>query len=438
MPKKKSRSLRLKTGIIVVIALLIGIGSYYFSDFIGNKLIENIYLSEARCDERMESYVDSFRSFVDKNQISSTNLSSIKSWCKSQKYVYISVYSANKLYYETDGNFGEIYNADSQIEYYLDEENAYPIDFSDGMNYVSIIEFSEAPYYTISTYTSLGIAMFIILLIILTYNQGLIRRVIRLSGEVREVCYGNLEKDIFIKGEDELGTLGDDVNEMRRSIIDHYEKEQEALNSNSELLTSISHDIRTPLTALIGYSEMMTDGHSKDCEELTRYANVCKDKAYQLKNMTDSMFKYFLVYGNNEIELDIQRYQLAGLLEQLLGEYTIGLRQKGYIVSSETLKDDCIVDTDVNMLKRVFDNVFSNTERYADKSKEIRVSSVLNGSNIIIQVVNYIEPNCHNPESTKIGLKTCEKIMSLLGGKFETYGDKKTFSANVILPRAIN
>jgi signal transduction histidine kinase len=437
MPKKRRNTLKIKTLIVVLVALMIGAGSYFALTQFENFLINTFYLTDEKSDERVQYYVDCFSQYVTDNKVKSSNLSAIRNWCKGQKYVNISLYKDGIPFYETDGTFGEIYNSDD----YLDGEyygQLYPINFSDGVGYIGIIEYSEATFYNIGIYVALAVSAIIIILIILLFNQKIIRKAIRLSGEVKEVCYGNLNKEINLKGDDELSDLGNDVNEMRMSIIRHYEKEQEALNANNELLTSISHDIRTPLTSLIGYSEMMSDPACTNIDEMKRYAEICCDKAYRLKDLTDTMFKYFLVYGKSDVEFDIQKYDATELLEQIIGEYIVGMRDKGYIIKDDIRKDDCKIYTDAKMLKRVFDNVFSNAEKYADKEKDISISVIPSGNEISVSVINYIDRNEKTLESTKIGLKTSEKIMEELGGNFKTSSDRKTFTAEVIVPKAVN
>ena len=437
MPRKKFKSLRAKTAIIVLVAMIIGIAVYYLTNSIGGLIITNVYCSEERSNERVERYAESFKSYVSDNDLNSSSYQEIKSWCKSQKYLYLSIYDKDLLKYETDGTYGEIYNQSGYTEY-LDESNSFQVSFSDGVQWVSIIEFTESPYYSLLSYMSLGFGVVVAFLIIMSFNWRFIRRSIHLSEEVREVCFGDINREIKIKGDDEISELGSDVNEMRMSIISHYEKEQKALDANTELLTSISHDIRTPLTSLIGYSDMITDSSITDIDEIKKYASVCRDKAYQLKNMTDTLFRYFLVYGNQPVNLDVREYSADSLLEQLIGEYIAEARQKSFDIETDIIKAECRIKTDVNMLKRVFDNVFSNIEKYADVSKRISVLVSEQGKVILIQITNSISRASSNPESTKIGLKTCEKIMEKLGGKFVYSNDKKNFTVNIIIPKVVN
>lgn len=437
MPKKRFKSLRTKTAVVVLIALIIGLAVYYLINGLSDLIISNVYCSEERSEQRLDAYADSFNSYVIKNDITSENYAQIKSWCKVQKYVYLSIYDNDILRYETDGTFGELYNNSDYISY-LEDEDYFVIDFKDGEKKVSMIEYSQSPYYSTMQYISYALGVIVVLMIILSFNLRIIRRTIYLSGEVREVCFGDINKNIELKGDDEISELGADVNEMRKSIISHYEKEQKALDANTELLTSISHDIRTPLTSLIGYSEMMTDNSITDIDEIKKYATICRDKAYRLKNMTDTLFQYFLVYGNNPVELDMQEYSADDLLEQLIGEYLAELRQKDFIVQTDVVMTECRIKTDIVMLKRVFDNVFSNIEKYADIGKNVNIRVSENGNSIIIQISNSIKTSQDKPESTKIGLKTCEKIMDKLNGMFKITKDRKTFTVNIIIKKSVN
>lgn len=183
------------------------------------------------------------------------------------------------------------------------------------------------------------------------------------------------------------------------------------------MLTSISHDIRTPLTAMIGFSEMMDE--ETDMDFIKQYARICREKAYQLKNLTDQMFRYFLVYGNAEMESRLENYEARTFLEQFLGEYAAALSISGYQVDFQNLEQNCIIETDVALLRRVFDNIFSNIEKYADKKQEITIRVSQENASLIIILENVIDECLDAGESTHIGVKICRKVMDTLGGQYE-------------------
>jgi signal transduction histidine kinase len=182
------------------------------------------------------------------------------------------------------------------------------------------------------------------------------------------------------------------------------------------------------------YADALADSQVDDKQEIIRYASICRDKAYQLKELTDTLFRYFLVYGKQDVELKEEEYDASMLLQQLLGEHIVFLQQKNYLIRTVPLRKDCRIKTDAAMLNRVFDNVFSNLEKYADRSRQINISEEAAGTFLKIQVKNYNAINNERAESTKIGLKTCQRIMEILGGDFIYMRNKDSFITQVIIP----
>ena len=82
--------------------------------------------------------------------------------------------------------------------------------------------------------------------------------------------------------------------------MDRMNSERAAQEANNQLITSMSHDIRTPLTSLIGYLDIISGHKYKNEQELQKYIGSCSDKAVQLKDLSDKLFQYFLVYNNEE------------------------------------------------------------------------------------------------------------------------------------------
>ena len=105
---------------------------------------------------------------------------------------------------------------------------------------------------------------------------------------------------------------------MRLSIIQKHQREKEAWDANSQLVTSMSHDIRTPLTSMIGYLDIIKSEKYQSAEELERYISSCREKAFQLKELSDKLFQYFLVFNSGENEKHLEVFDANVLLTQIL------------------------------------------------------------------------------------------------------------------------
>lgn len=153
----------------------------------------------------------------------------------------------------------------------------------------------------------------------------------------------------------------------------------------------------------------------------------------QLKSMTDELFQYFLVFGREELPMQMERYQAEILLEQILGEHCALLQMNGFRVKT-ILSPQGEICVDVKYLRRVFDNLFSNIEKYADRGKPVAVLVEQQDAQLRICICNAIPDQPNRTVSTKIGLKSARAILEQMHGKLLTTADRKRFVVEVVLP----
>ena len=149
------------------------------------------------------------------------------------------------------------------------------------------------------------------------------------------------------------------------------------------------------------------------------------------------MFRYFLIFSDVKPPVRLERYDAQILLEQMLGEHAIELESEGFIVRSDALQTPCAIETDITMLHRVLDNIFSNIRKYADPAKPVELAAHVQEERLLVTVRNgvYSTPP-HNVESNRVGLRTCGAIMELLNGTFSAGEDHGSFTVTFTFPLA--
>ena len=319
---------------------------------------------------------------------------------------------------------------------YARKNDLYPLELADGTMFASLTEFTEYLYYDISNILSIVVALIIVLIILTSYFQLVTTKIIRLGNEVNKVAAGDINHVISAKGNDEIAKLSVNVENMRESMLENFEKEREALDANTALITSMSHDIRTPLTVLLGYIDVMNNKTQGDAE-MQEYLRAAESTALRLKKLSDDMFGYFLVFGGKELEINLESYDAATLVDQMLFEHVTLMRESGYTVDFDGLDYDSLlgmeVRTDAQKLIRIFDNVFSNVYKYADKSCAVSISAERREAELCIKFANVISNDTSRAESNGIGLKTCKKLAEYINAVFESENDGERFEANLRL-----
>ncbi len=451
MKNEQRVSLNTKLLMVQLGSLCLALAIFLGGMMLGRLVLNRFYFSAQAVENRRKDYVRELNSFVQTNGLSSTDSEMLEDWAQANKYIYLAVYRGDTPVLETDGYdttrtqggsapvaygshllpVGEEAEAADLVP---DADGYYWLRFSDGVFRVSINELSETPYYDVVVISALVLACLAMILMNWGYNRNVTRDIIRLSKEVQWVEEGILKAAIQSRRGDEIGDLARSVEQMRRAIIQRMESEQNAWAANSSLITAISHDVRTPLTALLGYLDLLEGGQYQNPQQMERYLHASRDKARQLKELTDELFRYFLVFATPQMQLNMEEYDAPILTEQLLGERMIRLGENGFDLQYTPLQQTCRVRVDVQYLQRVLDNLFNNIEKHADRQGRVYVLVRRQGEQLILDLANGVPHRPNAAESTKIGLQTCHKVIREMGGVFETRREDGKFLAEIALP----
>lgn len=207
---------------------------------------------------------------------------------------------------------------------------------------------------------------------------------------VGKISAGDYSVKVPEKYSDELGTLARQINQMTVELSRAREREQLEEQRKNEFITSIAHDLRTPLTSVIGYLGLISeqDGQPVEKETLVRYADVAFRKSKRLEQLISQLFD-FSRYNFGEIHPAENRIDLAELLEQINQEFypqfTERRLQSRVIISGRPV----MVKGDGGMLVRVFDNILGNAVRYGAGGRYIDIELYNRGTEAVARVTNY-------------------------------------------------
>ena len=413
-----------------LIALLLAVGVFFAAYGIGSHFIDKVYMSPESVAARKAQIYTDFNVYVRRNGLAGTDSAAIARWTAKRDDVTIIVTGGGGNYSVRRGEEAPVSNQISDLVQIAGiYGKLYPMRFSDGEYQIAIGDSSQNRERVVFLVGSLVLAAVAFIAVMFFYIRRVTDRIIDLSEEAVVIGRGDLEAPINVAGGDEISVLAAEMDNMRRSVIERMGNEKRAWEANSELITAISHDIRTPMTSLIGYLGLLNDSSPDDRESRERFAAAAYHKALDLKDLTDELFKYFLVFGRAEIEMEREKYDARLLVEQLVGEAAFDLKDTGFEVEQQDFTGECTVVADPMYLKRVMDNLVSNAKKYADRSVPVVFRSELSGGVLSVRVSNAIAAGVSRVESTKIGLRTCEKIMQAMGGSFETKIEDERFTA---------
>lgn len=453
--KKPFVSLTIKMAVSVLLGLVLAGCVFVCCMWIKGAVTMHKYQSDAAIEKNIDTVYESLEAYIQENQVEATDTKALSKWVKSQDYTYLFVYDNYTNIFEagwwvtsSDQAPNEELNDEESVLYsnvYTEEEmrideSSFTADlynrivtFADGKYYVYIDLYPEAEWENIMNIVAMALAFTTLLATVLVYNGKLLQRIALLSANIQKVSDGDLEHQVFPLRNDELGALAVSVDNMRTSIIQKHENEKAAWTANQQLITEMSHDIRTPLTSLIGYLDIIGGRKYNSQEELDKYVNSCRDKAFQLKDLSDKLFQYFLVYGS-QAEKELEKFDASILFQQLLMEHSAEIMGYGYKVDFLFSVPEVDVMVDLSGVRRLFNNLFSNITKYADSKHPVSIEAKVEHEKIVVSLTNTIADSAKKVESNKIGLKTCEKICQSFNGKFLYREENRKFFVEICLP----
>ncbi|MBO5043358.1 MAG: HAMP domain-containing histidine kinase [Clostridia bacterium] len=439
-------SLRIKFAAVMIIGAIITVCGALLVIPPTATLLTRVYMNPARMDERLDRYIQNFNDFVTENQISSEDAASVAQWSLYHRNVHLVVFGGeNKQFGVVDGEIldGSTPVLDTPVftENFEMNESAgsslgstYFVRFSNGVYTVSVVDYSGQAFYNGLHWAGVILAIIMFFLVLLVYYHLQIKALLKLSVEVEEVSSGDLTALIHAERNDEIGGLARDVDNMRATILKKMEEEKATREANGELITSMSHDIRTPLTTLLGYMELLQNDCENMKEEQKAYVRLCAEKAEQIKELSDKLFLYFWAYNAREDKVDTEPCDMMLLGEQMIGEWLQPMEYEGLSldVFSDSLPEGTCVAVNTECLRRIIDNLFDNIRKYASRKEAVRIIlSATENNEVCMTFQNAVTTSETQTTGTHIGHKTCQNMAKLMGARFETTLTDSHFEARL-------
>ena len=397
----KSR-LGLRLLVIIVAAFLIAMGSYWGLCHLGTttkwgKEVVDRYLSDQIASEAIAQ----FQQFISDNGLESDSFTEISFWLSQ------------------DSNIGVTIGNDQN------DNSPYSLEFADKR--VSVYPYLQSSRYeALVSRLAFLVAMLLFLLIVTPYIKRILTDIAHLADEMEIIANGDLQHKIEITGSDELAGLAKNIEAMRVSFNDLIGREKEALTANHDLIASLSHDLRTPLTKAIGYLELLEQGKAPDAEAEEKYRSRAFQAVCQVRERSDALFQVFSL--EQEAEPCTKTYAKNDFCA-LLCEMVEYLQSEGFICRLTCDDTEFQICIDENDLSRIFDNLTSNVLKYADQSMPIQISvDVPNENDVSFCVSNHVCERIPLTSSLHLGVPTIKRLIQKQGGRAMERQKQKIYS----------
>lgn len=231
-----------------------------------------------------------------------------------------------------------------------------------------------------------GVLLFLCFFLLFTKKISESLKEIR-SG-IQEISVGNFESRITVKGNNEFAMIAEQVNHMTEQIQAILKEERQNEEVKNELITNVAHDLRTPLTSIIGYLYLLSHNNSLTAEQKEHYIGIAYNKSKRLEELIEDLFR-FTKYNNEQMKLNIQKIDFVQLVEQMGEEFYPSMEQTGLAYHFHSNVKHAYIQADGNLLARAVANLMSNAVKYGKDGKEICVNLTLNQGKLELSIRNY-------------------------------------------------
>ena len=266
---------------------------------------------------------------------------------------------------------------------------------------------------------------------------------------VHRIKEGEINYKIEEKNDIYFSSLANDINNISQGLENSIEQRIKSERMKSELITNVSHDLKTPLTSIINYVELIKKEENIQPEYLKDYVQVLDKKSKRLKISIEDLFEASKASTGN-IELELVRLDLKQLLQQSIGELEDKLEEANLSLRVNLTEEDTYVLADGRRLYRVFENLLCNISKYSLKNTRVYIDVTKEDGKIITTMKNIssyelnFDPDeimerfkradeSRNTEGSGLGLAIARDLVSLQGGKMSIEIDGDLFKAKVVM-----
>jgi len=447
---KKLKALSVKTlylelWLTILLGLGIGIVTYIALQQVNYAFIQSKWVTATYIPKRLDATIDELQQYITDNNISSDQPVEIYKWSKKHPLVYFYIEKDGQIVY----NFYVDYTSDeaatiSAYNQELIEESyfynpysySYTITLADGDCNLKCFEDFQYDLNTKIQIINLFISGALIILIITMLVRKRIHYIKEVTYGINILEGGDLNYNIPVKGNDEIAHVAESLNSMCVALASQMENEKKALQANNSLVTALSHDLRTPLTTQMGYLEILKEHHYNSPEEMDKYIGNALNTCLQIKEMSDRLFEYFLAFDPNPMRPAeaLSEYSGMDLFMQLISEFTPPLMEKDFRFNVNEAKEDFTIRVNTDDILRIFNNVFTNIDKYADETMPVDITISKEDDYALLSFTNQIRDVPRINESSKIGLISISSLMKRQGGSSLVKTTPTTFTLELKFP----
>ena len=427
------------SGKLVLMILFSALASAVF--LVGMQVVLNkalwLYFDQPETQQRaVEKQVQELQSYIDRRGLSSRDIDKLDDWSVRNGSTIFIIYDRSRMLYSSYPLVTPVYEGRENVTEAVPAEHwlpMYSLTFSDKETTAMFYYNGVDAYYGKGCEILLFVSFALFPLFFFLSSRKIIRYILLLSGEIQAMEGGDLDHSITIQGDDELALLATSLDGLRLTLRQQQAEEAQAAAKVKSLITEMSHDLRTPLTTLLLYTEILRHHKYETEAQQDEYLAKIDGKARQIKQLSDNLFEYALVTRDTVVQLDAPA-RFSQIFEEPLAEMVEMLQQRGFACALELGSEDVLLTVRAQYIRRILDNIGSNLIKYADPARPIEVRFLRQEGRAGLVFRNHVLPAPPAVESTKVGLTSIETMMDKMHADCKIEQENEQFTMTLLFP----
>lgn len=427
------------SGKLVLMILFSALASAVF--LVGMQVVLNkalwLYFDQPETQQRaVEKQVQELQSYIDRRGLSSRDIDKLDDWSVRNGSTMFIIYDRSRMLYSSYPLVAPVYEGRENVTETVPAERwlpMYSLTFSDKETTAMFYYNGVDAYYGKGCEILLFVSFALFPLFFFLSSRKIIRYILLLSGEIQAMEGGDLDHSITIQGDDELALLATSLDGLRLTLRQQQAEEAQAAAKVKSLITEMSHDLRTPLTTLLLYTEILRHHKYETEAQEGEYLAKIDGKARQIKQLSDNLFEYALVTRDTVVQLDAPA-RFSQIFEEPLAEMVEMLQQRGFACALELGSEDVLLTVRAQYIRRILDNIGSNLIKYADPARPIEVRFLRQEGKAGLVFRNHVLPAPPAVESTKVGLTSIETMMDKMHADCKIEQENEQFTMTLLFP----
>lgn len=299
-----------------------------------------------------------------------------------------------------------------------------------------------------------GIIVFILLMtvtfLILTKNKVVYLESI--TRALAQIAKGDLSTRVSVRGKDEIASLATTVNQMASQLEQLQEEQLHWEKAKDELVSNVAHDLKTPLTSILGFLEIIKEERYKSQEELVHYIDITYEKGKKMHTLIEELLDYSRLQNRNFC-LHKEKLHIGQLLEQVVVGFIPRFEKSGMNYDLQLPQEPIEIVGDGGLIARVIENLINNAILYGNSGGRLDINVRKEDSSVAIEVINYGTPiskedlpyiferlyrgdksRSQKQKGTGLGLAIVKSVVDLHNGEVKVKSDEKETIFTVVLP----